>query len=113
VDTPPTDAGTGRGLRDRPLGKVAILVALLLVALVVARTCGSTRPEVSSEEAERIAREQIDFRATNVQIRNVPRGLERRAWIVDLYTGSPTNPGLCRQVELDADTGDVIKVRAC
>jgi hypothetical protein len=65
------------------------------------------------EEAERIAREQIDFRARNVQIRNVPRGLERRAWIVDLYTGSPTNPGRCRQVEIDADSGEVIRVRAC
>jgi hypothetical protein len=113
VDTPPTDAGTGRGLRDRPLGKVAILVALLLVALVVARTCGSTRPDVSSKEAEQIAREQIDFSATNVQIRNVPRGLKRRAWIVALYTGSPGNTGLCRQVEIDADSGDVIRVRVC
>ena len=113
MDTPPTDAGTGRGLRDRPLGKVAILVALLLVALVVARTCGSTRPDVSLEEAEQIAREQIDFRPTNVQIRNLPRGFERRAWIIDLYTGSPSNPGRCRQVEIDADSGDVIRVRAC
>jgi Peptidase propeptide and YPEB domain len=113
VDTPPTDAGTRRGLRDRPLGKVAILVAVLLVALVVARTCGSTRPDVSSEEAEQIAREQIDFSAPNMQIRNVPRGFERRAWIVDLYTGTPSNPGRCRQVEIDAESGEVIRVRVC
>jgi hypothetical protein len=113
VDTPPTDAGTRRGFRDRPLGKVAILVAVLLVALVVARTCGSTRPDVSSEEAEQIAREQIDFNAPNMQIRNVPRGFERRAWIVDLYTGTPSNPGRCRQVEIDAESGEVIRVRVC
>jgi hypothetical protein len=113
VDTPPTDAGTRRGLRDRPLGRVAILVALLLVALLVARTCGSTQPNVSSEEAEEIAREQIDFDAPNIQIRNVPRGVNRRAWIVDLYTGTPSNPGRCRQVEVNADSGEVIAVRAC
>jgi Peptidase propeptide and YPEB domain len=113
VDTPPTDAGTGRGFRDRPLGRIAILVVLLLVALLVARTCGSTQPDVSAEEAEQIAREQIDFDAPNMQIRNVPRGVEQRAWIVDLYTGTPTRPGQCRQVEIDADSGDVIAVRAC
>ena len=113
MDTPPTNAGTGRGLRDRPLGRVAILVALLLVALLVARTCGSTQPDVSSEEAEQIARDQIDFNATNIQIRNVPRGVERRAWIVDLYTGTPANPGRCRQVEIHAESGEVIAVRGC
>jgi Peptidase propeptide and YPEB domain len=113
VDTPPTDAGSGRGLRDRPLGRIAILAALLLVALLVARTCGSTQPDVSAEEAEEIAREQIDFTAPNVQIRNVPRGVEQRAWVVDLYTGTPASPGRCRQVEIDAESGDVIAVRAC
>jgi hypothetical protein len=113
VDTPPTDAGTGRGLRDRPLARIAILIALLLVALLVARTCGSTQPDVSADEAEQIAREEIDFDAPNVQIRNVPRGFERRAWIVDLYTGTPTAPGRCRQVEIDAESGEVISIRAC
>jgi hypothetical protein len=113
VDTASTDAGNGRGLRDRPLGRIAILVAVLTFAFLVARTCGSTQPDVSADEAVEIARAEIDFEAPEYQIRNVPRGFERRAWIVDLYTGAPRNPGRCTQVEIDAETGDVIRVRAC
>ena len=90
-----------------------MLLAVLLFAFLVARTCGSTRPDVSSEEAFEIARKQIDFDAPRVQIRNVPRGFERRAWIVDLYTGSLGNIGRCRQVEIDADSGQVIRIRSC
>jgi hypothetical protein len=113
VATPPTDAGTGRGFRDRPLGRIAILVVVLVVALLVARTCGSTQPDVSSEQAIEIAREEVGFAGPGVQIRNVPRGFERRMWVVDLYTGPARNPGRCRQVEIDADRGDVLAVRAC
>jgi hypothetical protein len=113
VDTASSDAGKGRGLRDRPLGRIAILIAVLALALVVARTCGSSQPDVSADEAVEIARGQIDFDAPEYQIRNVPRGFEHRAWIVDLYTGTPRNPGRCNQVEIDADTGEVIKVRRC
>ena len=113
MDTPSTAAGSGRGFRDRPLGRVAILVVVLVVAFLVARTCGSTRPAVSAKEAVEIARERIDFDAPNVQIRNVPRGFERRAWIVSLYTGSPTNPGRCNQVEIDAESGEVVTIRSC
>ena len=113
MDTPSSDAGSRRGLRDRPVGRIAILVAVLLFALLVARTCGSSQPDVSADEAVRIARAQIDFDAPEYQIRNVPRGFEHRAWVVDLYTGTPRNPGQCSQVEIDADTGEVITVRTC
>jgi hypothetical protein len=89
------------------------VVALLLFALLVARTCGSTQPDVSADEAVEIARAEIDFEAPQYQIRNVPRGFERRSWIVALYVGSPTNSSRCSQVEIDAESGDVIKVRAC
>jgi hypothetical protein len=113
VDTASTDAGSGRGLRDRPLGRIALLVAVLVFALLVARTCGSTQPDVSAGEAVEIARAEVDFDAAGVQLRNVPRGFERRAWIVSLYTGSPTNPARCLQVEIDSDSGEVIRVRSC
>jgi Peptidase propeptide and YPEB domain len=113
VGTASTDAGSGRGLRDRPLGRIALLVAVLLFALLVARTCGSTQPDVSADEAVEIARAEIDFEAPEYQIRNVPRGFDRRAWIVDLYTGTPRNPGRCSQVEIDAESGDVISTRSC
>lgn len=106
-------AGTRRGLRDSLAGKVVLLVAVLLLAYLVARTCGSSEPGVSQEEAIEIAREEIDFDASQVQIRNVPRGFESRSWMVSLYTGTPTRPQECSVVEIDADSGRVITIVDC
>ena len=109
-----TEDGTRRALRDSPLAKVAILVAILLVALLVARSCGSSQPTVSQDEAIAIAKRQVDFEAPNVQVRNVPRGLQgRRSWAVSLYTGTPAEPGTCRLVEIDARSGRVVSVKKC
>jgi hypothetical protein len=90
-----------------------MLAVLLLFAFLVAKTCGSSEPDVSSEEAVEIARGEIDFEAPRFQIRNLPSGFEGRRWVVDLYTGTPANPGRCRQVEIDADSGKVIATRVC
>jgi hypothetical protein len=69
---------------------------------------------VSQEEAIEIAREQIDFEAEEVQIRNVPRGIEgQRSWMVSLYNGEPINPEECRLVEVDAEGGEVLGVVEC
>jgi hypothetical protein len=108
------DAGTRRGLRDSLAGKVALLLAVLFVAFIVARTCGSSSPDVSQEEAIEIAEEEIDFEPSQVQIRNVPRGIEgQRSWMVSLYTGTAINPDQCRLVEVEADSGDVLGVVEC
>jgi uncharacterized membrane protein YkoI len=91
-----------------------VLALVLLAALLVARTCGSSEPTVSQEEAIAIARQQIEFEASGVQIRNVPRGLEgRRSWAVSLYTGTINRPGTCRVVEIDARSGEIVQVREC
>lgn len=109
-----TDAGTRRGLRDTPVGRLALLVVVLLFALLVSRSCGDNRPRVDSKEAIRIAKAQIDFTPAGVQVKNVPRSLQqRRVWVVSLYTGTPTAPEKCRLVEIDARTGDVTSVSAC
>jgi hypothetical protein len=107
------DAGTRRGLRDSLAGKVVLLVAVLFVAFLVARTCGSSEPGVSQDEAVEIAEAQIDFEPSRHQVRNVPRGIESRSWMVSLYTGTPSNPQECRVVEIDADSGRVIQVVEC
>ena len=108
------DAGIRRGLRDSLAGKLILLVAVLLLAFLVARTCGSSAPDVSQEEAIEIAREQIEFEAEEVQIRNVPRGIEgQRSWMVSLYNGEPINPEECRLVEVDAQGGEVLGVVEC
>jgi hypothetical protein len=109
-----TNAGTRRGLREQPLGRVAILVAVLLLALLVSRSCGNNRPTVETQQAIAIAKEQIDFEPDGVQIRNVPTSLQQhRAWAVSLYTGTPTAPKLCQLVEIDANTGNVLSVTNC
>jgi hypothetical protein len=109
-----TDAETRRAFRDSPVAKIAALVAILLVALLVARSCGSSQPAVSQEEAIAIAKRQVDFEPSGVQIRNVPRGLQgRRSWAVSLYTGTVARPGTCRVVEIDARSGRVAFVRRC
>jgi hypothetical protein len=91
-----------------------MLAVVLVAALLVARTCGSTEPTVTQAEAIEIAKEQVDFEPRSVQIRNVPRGLEgRRSWAVSLYTGTVSRPGTCRIVEIDARSGSVVQVREC
>jgi hypothetical protein len=91
-----------------------MLAVVLVAALLVARTCGSSEPTVSQEEAIEIAKRQVDFAPRQVQIRNVPRGLEgRRSWAVSLYTGTVSQPGTCRVVEVDARSGSVVQVRRC
>jgi hypothetical protein len=89
-------------------------VAVLLLAFLVSRSCGSNDPQVSSEEAIEIARGEIAFEATGVRIVNAPRSLDQyRVWVVALFTGTATAPENCRQVEIDARTGDVVAVRRC
>jgi Peptidase propeptide and YPEB domain len=109
-----TAAGTKPALRDRALARIALLAVVLLAALLVARTCGSSEAAVSQEEAIEIAKRQIDFEPRQIQIRNVPRGLEgRRSWAVSLYTGTVSSPGTCRLVEIDAESGRVAGIRKC
>jgi hypothetical protein len=87
---------------------------VLAFAFVVSRSCADNRPEVSSEAAIAIAKEQIDFEPDGVQIRNVPTSLQQhRAWAVSLYTGTPTVPELCQLVEIDALSGEVMSVDDC
>jgi Peptidase propeptide and YPEB domain len=91
-----------------------MLAVVLLAAVLVARTCGSSQPTVSQEEAVEIAKRQVDFEPRGVQIRNVPRGIEgRRSWAVSLYTGTISSPGTCWVVEIDAQSGRVAAIRKC
>ena len=107
-------AGTRRGLRDTPLGRVALLAAVLLAAFLVAQSCGSSAPGVSQERAIEIARGAIDFDAASVQVRNLPTGVQgKRSWAVSLYNGTVERPTRCRLVQLDADTDRVEAVKRC
>jgi predicted small secreted protein len=86
---------------------------ILVAALLVARSCGETAAEVSSERAVEIATAQVDFEPTGHQIRLIKRGLQsREIWLVGLErrdeNDTLTN---ATSVLVDADTGEVIEVR--
>ena len=92
--TPSTDAARSRDLRDRPLGRVLLLLAVLALAFLSVRAC---QPDggVSSERAVELARAEVDFTPDRTQVRLVQQGIPPRAyWAVSLYnvdeSGRPT-----------------------
>jgi hypothetical protein len=94
VSSPPTDAARSRDLRDRPVGRLALIVAVLVVAFLSARACQSS-DNVSSERAVELARAEATFTPDRTQVRLVQRGIPPRAyWAVSLYdvdkAGRPT-----------------------
>jgi hypothetical protein len=113
VDTPPTDAGSGRGLRDRPLGKVLLLLAVLLLAFLASRSCASRETEISQDEAVEIARGEVDFEPDRVSVRFLPRGVESRpTWAVSLSTENAEGAlDRVTVVVVDGRTGAVAEVR--
>ena len=105
--TPP-EAGDGRpaaepperrGLRDRPLGRVLLLLAVLALALVVARSCGQSERNVTQEDAIELATEAAPFEPCDdtgcVQIRYLNQGIPVQGyWAIvlsdEIVDGRPT-----------------------
>ena len=101
-------------MRDSLPGRLGILLVVLILAALVARSCGDNSPDVSSKEAIEIAKQAITFVPEGVQVKNVPRSLQQhRVWAVSLYTGTATAPRECRLVEVDTRSGDVLAVHGC
>lgn len=87
---------------------------VLLVAALVARTCGSQNQEVSQEEAIEIATERVGFEPCSeprcVQIRFLQRGIPVRGyWLVGLAREIDENgePVGARSLLIDVQTGAV------
>ena len=96
-------------LRDRPLGRVLMLVLVLGAAALAARSCADTTPDVSKEAAIESAREIAAFEPESVQVRFVRRGVPSRGyWAVSLYQGPARQPTRVQLVVVDANTGDVV-----
>lgn len=104
---------TARGLRDRPLGRILILVVVLVAALLVARTCGATETELSKEDAIDIARDRVEYEPDLVQVRLLKRGLQSNEyWAVSLSGREADGSlGQVTVVVVDAKTGDVAEIR--
>ena len=89
---------------------MAAIATLLLVALLVSRSCAAADRKVSQERAISIARAATPFEPDRVQIRLVQRGIPPRAvWAVSLYDvtadGAPTRVNV---VLVDGRTGEIV-----
>ena len=109
----PTVSDTARTLRDRPLGRIAILALVLVAALLVARSCGKTETKVSQDEAIAIAKEEVAFEPNNVMVRLLKQGLQSKPfWAVSLSVKQPDGAlDPLAVVTIDAITGEVTEIR--
>jgi hypothetical protein len=103
-----------RGLRDHPLGKLLLLLLVLVAALVVARTCGSTGRQISQSQAIEIAKENAAFEPCPqqqcVQIRYIQRGIPPRGYWAVVLSDELDDQGQPNRIErflIDVRTGDV------
>jgi hypothetical protein len=113
---PPRGRSRSRDLRDRPLGRIVLLGALLVVALLVARTCGSNQQEVTQEEAIELAKAEASFEPCSqtacVQVRYVPRGVPVRGFWGVVLSDELVDDGRPSRTEtflVDVQTGDVTR----
>ena len=102
-----------RSFRDRPLGKLALLLAVLLVAFLVARGCAGAGSEISKEEAIEIARREVAYRPDQTQVKLLRRGFQSRPyWAVSLATvGAGGALDRVTVVLVDARTREVAEIR--
>lgn len=90
-----------------------MLLVVLAVAFVAAKSCASRDTEVDSDEAIAIARDEIDFEPDRVMVRFTPRGIESRPfWAVSLSTlDAYGQPDRVTVVLVDARTGEIEQIR--
>jgi hypothetical protein len=114
----PTDAvgskpEPSRPFRDRPLGRIVILLVVLAIALLAARTCASRDSDISQDEAIEIAAQEIDFEPDRTMVRFTPRGVESRPfWAVSFSVlDANDQPERITVVLVNAVTGEVEEIR--
>jgi hypothetical protein len=84
-----------------------MLLAVFLLAFIALKTCASRGDEISFEEAEAIARDEVDFEPEKVLVRGVQRGLDAHLyWAVSLSTTNAAGIRVdCATVLVDSETG--------
>ncbi len=105
--------GGWRGLppRSRWAG-IAFVGGLLLVALIVTRTCASQDNLVGDDEAVAAARAQIDFEPEQTSVRFLRQGVPSRPYYaVSFSAGTEGEAGYrLTTVLVDANSGEVTEV---
>jgi hypothetical protein len=86
-----------------------MLLVVLAAALLAARSCADTTPEVSQDQAVEIAMGVRQFEPDDHQVRFLRQGVQARAvWVVSLYQGDPRAPTRVQVVLVDTTTGEVV-----
>jgi hypothetical protein len=94
--------------------RVAVIVAVLVLAFVVAQTCQKSSIRLDKNQAIAKATDQVDFTPTHTQIRLLRQGINSRPfWIVSLSRPGKTEGtfSALAVVRIDANTGKVETVR--
>jgi hypothetical protein len=113
IDAGDSEPAPSRPFRDRPLGRIVILLVVLAIALFAARTCASRDSDISQEEAIEIAEQEIDFEPDRTMVRFTPRGIESRPfWAVSFsILDANDQPERITVVLVNATTGEIEEIR--
>ena len=103
------EARPTRDIRDRPLFRVAALLALLFAAFVATKSCARQQHRISQDEAVAIAQKEIDFKPTRHQIKYLPQGVPPvYYWAVNFAVEDENGQVVHTEVVLvNANTGEV------
>ena len=105
-----------RGRPPQPVWlRVGLVVALLLVTFVAARSCQQSQVRITKDQAIATAEQRIPFEPTRVQVRMLRQGLNSRpTWIVSLSVPREGQTDVFDElavVRVSANTGKVEDVR--
>lgn len=103
----------GRGLppRSRWVG-IAFIAGILLLAVIVTRTCGAEDVKINDEEAVATAKAAVDFDAERTAVRFVRQGVRSQPYYaVSLSSGTEGQSGYrLTTVLVDARSGEVAEI---
>jgi hypothetical protein len=95
--------------------KVGLVVVLLAVTFVAARSCQQSQIRITKDQAVATAEQRIPFEPTRVQVRMLRQGLNSRPiWVVSLSVPHEGQRNLFDElavVRVNANTGKVEDVR--
>jgi len=93
--------------------RIAIIVTVLVVALLFAKSCGSAGRDVSQDKAVELARKKVSFDPDRYQIRFLQQGIPPHpVWGVSFYdVGANGAPTRVEVFLVDATTGEVERAR--
>jgi hypothetical protein len=92
---------------------VLVIVGVLVLAFVVAKSCQQSQIRFTKEQAIAVAERRVDFEPRRTQVRLLRQGINSRPyWIVSLSIPDEDGDGFRRLtvVRLDANTGKVAEI---